>query len=62
MMMCFLLVELLNVSTLLSEAWKMGKLKDEIMIRFEKSVDAELFLRMSDLAETGKGTIPIMMS
>ncbi len=55
-------VELLNVSTLLSEAWKMGQLKDELMISFEKSVDAELFLRMSDLAETGKGTIPIMMS
>ncbi len=46
----------------LSDAWKRGKLKDELMMSFEKIVDVELFLRMSDLAETGKGAIPITMS
>ncbi len=63
MVICFLSGRALpNVPALLSEAWKKGKLQDVMMARFEESIDAELFLRMSDLAETGKGTLPVMMS
>ncbi len=63
MVMCFLSGRATEcLYSTFSEAWKKGKLKDEMMTSFKKCVDAKLFLRMSDLAEIGKGTLPVIMS